>query len=524
MEAERGALRDSGLFSRIDSTPDMITNSTLEVMKTRLDNLHRVKASETVVAYIAAYAMVDGTGDIQILASDSDPFTLKTLLPLRTVLTAMRQCRARHKLLVLDIMHSSTYPFDLGGTPDGVADLIRKELQSEKDPGVPNDPTLLVLTACSPGQAGLWSESLGESAFGHFFHSAFTDPQADPDHSKTISVKELATYLAERVDRWANQFRGVGQRPYLMGTAPDFVLTSLIANEPGAEPKLAVKDEAAKSEKTAEKQKTAEGKQAAAAEKGGPTPDDKDAPRSKDGAKLAGVEGKQSADLDQPGYPPELKTGWELREAWWKGKRNGEFPGAAAPRVFRRLEATLLRAEQSWRGSHDPRSVESDLKQTLSRLRGFMDQASTLPRPEVRSAGQAKAFGLQADGELAAKLRNLLETQRRLARSPDPQLEAAQKKAVGEMLAVVKAKPNPPLELAIALVEAAENQRLDVGAVKFLDGILGEGALRLDILELRIIRDLAQRQNMDCRVMDKDSRTSNLIFIISHPVKSYEKI
>ena len=493
MEAEREALRDLGLFSRIDSSPDMITNSTLEVVKTRLDNLHRVKTGESVVAYIAAYAMVDGTGDVQILASDSDPFTLKTLLPLRTVLTAMRQCRAKHKLLVLDIMHSSNYPFDLGGTPDGVADLIRKELQSEKDPGQPFDPTLLVLTACSPGQAGLWSESLGESAFGHFFHTAFTDPQADTDHSRTISVKELATYLAERVDRWANQFRAVGQRPYLMGIAPDFDLASLVGNDQGAEPRLAVKDLASKSEKAAEKEKTAEGKQLSTTEKGGATPDDKNAPGSKDEAKLAGAESKQAADSEQTGYPRELKTGWDLRQAWWKGKRNGEFPGAAAPRVFRRLEATLLRAEQSWRGSHDPQSVGADLKQSLSQLRGLMDRDSTLRRPEVRSAGQAKAFGLEGDGELAAKVRILLETQRRLARSPDPQLEAAQKKAVGEFLAGVKARPNPSLELAMALVEGSENERLDVGAVRFLDGILSEGAFRLDILELRILRDLAQR-------------------------------
>ena len=108
-----------------------------------------------------------------------------------------------------------------------------------------------------------------------------------------------------------------------------------------------------------------------------------------------------------------------------------------------------------------------------------MDRDSTLRRPEVRSAGQAKAFGLEGDGELAAKVRILLETQRRLARSPDPQLEAAQKKAVGEFLAEVKARPNPSLELAMALVEGSENERLDVGAVRFLDGILSELAFGL---------------------------------------------
>ena len=38
------------------------------------------------------------------------------------------------------------------------------------------------------------------------------------------------------------------------------------------------------------------------------------------------------------------------------------------------------------------------------------------------------------------------------------------------------------------------------------------------------IHDLARRHDMDCRILDATSRTSNLIFIISHSVKSYEKV
>jgi len=38
------------------------------------------------------------------------------------------------------------------------------------------------------------------------------------------------------------------------------------------------------------------------------------------------------------------------------------------------------------------------------------------------------------------------------------------------------------------------------------------------------IIDLAKRQNMECRILDKASRTSNRIFIISHTAKSYEKV
>jgi hypothetical protein len=238
MENERAALQETGLFPNVDSAEDPTWNSTLEVMKTRLDKLTRLKTGQGVVVYIAAYAMVSRAGDVQILAFDSDPYNPNTLLPLRTVLTRLKACPERHKLLVIDIMKASSYPFDLGGTPDGVADLIRKELEDQKDSERLVDPGLLVLVACSAGQVGLWSESLHESIFGHFFRAAFADPQADSiNRNGTISVKELAAYLAEKVDRWAIQYRGARQQPYLVGKAEDFELASLTPGPPGARTK-----------------------------------------------------------------------------------------------------------------------------------------------------------------------------------------------------------------------------------------------------------------------------------------------
>ena len=46
----------------------------------------------------------------------------------------------------------------------------------------------------------------------------------------------------------------------------------------------------------------------------------------------------------------------------------------------------------------------------------------------------------------------------------------------------------------------------------------------LHFLSGKTIRNLAQQQNMDCRVLDMKSRTSNLIFVISRSLKSYEKV
>jgi uncharacterized protein len=46
----------------------------------------------------------------------------------------------------------------------------------------------------------------------------------------------------------------------------------------------------------------------------------------------------------------------------------------------------------------------------------------------------------------------------------------------------------------------------------------------LHFLSGKTIVELARRHNMDCRILDGTSRTSNCIFVISHPVNIYEKV
>jgi hypothetical protein len=46
----------------------------------------------------------------------------------------------------------------------------------------------------------------------------------------------------------------------------------------------------------------------------------------------------------------------------------------------------------------------------------------------------------------------------------------------------------------------------------------------LHFLSGNTIRELARHHDMDCRILDGRDRTSNLIFVISHPAKSYEKV
>lgn len=488
MERERSALQEAGVFPSVDSTEDPTWNSTLEVMKTRLDNLKGLKTGKGVVVYIAAYAMVNRAGDVQILAFDSDPYSSNTLLPLRTVLTRIKDCPERHKLLVLDIMKSAPYPFDVGGTPDGVADLIRKELQAQKDSEQLVDPNLLVLVACSPGQYGLWSESTHESIFGHFFREAFADPQADViNRNGAISVRELAAYVTDKVDRWAIQYRGVRQQPYLAGKAEDFELASLKPSPAGGQTKSAEREIPGAEGKAVEKGKTPEQGKIAA------EPSDKLA--GKEAAGPATEKSASAAESLRSDYPEWLSKGWEIRQSWWQEKGKEDFPGAAAPRVFRRLEATLLRAEQEWRGGRDRQLLKDEFSPVLGELQVRMERAGKIPRPQViRSVGQARAFGWEADRSLVAKLRNLIETQRTLGAAADPKLvEAAQKKAIDEFLAALKTKPNPALDLAGTIVEATQDQRLDAGTITFLDSIVSASKVGRDVIELRLLRDLAQR-------------------------------
>src|SRR5205085_3985611 len=65
-------------------------------------------------------------------------------------------------------------------------------------------------------------------------------------------------------------------------------------------------------------------------------------------------------------YPKWLADGWNERDEWLAGHLE-----RVAPRIFRQLEETMLRAEQRWLGGADPTTVERELKEDLTRLRKF---------------------------------------------------------------------------------------------------------------------------------------------------------
>ena len=127
-------------------------------MQKRLEDLAGRRRDEAVVVYLSAYAIVDHDKKIQIMAADSSPYEVKTQLSLSWVLDRLKDCPAKNKLLVLDIMRGMIDPRDVGGTADGVGDLVAQELQDSADPGRLNDPDLMVIAACGPGQSNTLNE------------------------------------------------------------------------------------------------------------------------------------------------------------------------------------------------------------------------------------------------------------------------------------------------------------------------------------------------------------------------------
>jgi hypothetical protein len=123
-----------------------------------------------------------------------------------------------------------------------------------------------------------------------------------------------------------------------------------------------------------------------------------------------------------PAYPRWLAEAWGRRGAWW---RDGSH--RAAPRLFRRWEAALLRAEHGWRMGADPQRLLDGLRSEFPALTAGAADAPP-PRldriePKFRPAGPEtpRSIGL-AEG---------------LGRKPDPAL-------VEPVLAWLMQLRNPP--------------------------------------------------------------------------------
>ena len=135
---------------------------------------------------------------------------------------------------------------------------------------------------------------------------------------------------------------------------------------------------------------------------------------------------------------------------------------------------------------------------------------SKFEAPPWRSVGQARAFGQTVDPAIVKGLKALFE----LRRKPDPstppdkieeQLGVATKAFLGTL------KDKTGLDLAKAIVEATAGERLDPKMVSLLDAVVRDSKLPLDVVELRMLRQLAARAKV-VGDRDWDDETARIIW------------
>ncbi|HYT93675.1 MAG TPA: hypothetical protein VEL76_33460, partial [Gemmataceae bacterium] len=336
---DREALQQGRFFPRWRSPGPAFTDRYL--LARDLLGLRQLESHETVVVHLTAQALRDDKGNVVVLPADADPDHLQSGLPLRDILQALRDCPAQHKLLILDIMRPFTDP-RLGALTDDIAAGAAAEVQAL------DDPSLLVLCACAPGQVSLASEAMGRSVFSFYLEEGlrgWADGYGEGKRDGHISARELAAFVRARVDRWAVSNRETRQTPLLLGTAPDFLLRAYDENKsPGHVEEVAVEK-----------------------------------------------------------YPKSLLTAWQKRDQM---DRDGTY--RLAPHLARRAEGLLLRAEEAWRGGLGMATIEAEYLPAFERVLGDIAKAKAMPSPEPQSLALAAALGQQPDPAFEKALTELL--------------------------------------------------------------------------------------------------------------------
>jgi hypothetical protein len=221
-------------------------------------------------------------------------------------------------------------------------------------------PSFFVLSACSRGQVSHVSEEEKLSVFGHYLERGLRGHAdgfgANGKTDGRVSVSELAEFVRQYVDRWAVQNRGGRQTPYLAGKADDFALVSF------------------------------------------------------DRKSLAATE---ETPPGEP-YPAWLSEEWKRRDQWL-----ADDSYRFAPRIFRRFEASLLRAEQRWRGGIDSARLRGDLSSSLTVHREQIEGARKLAMPKALSVGNPEGVAAKEPREAQDALRTLLKKLDAMPPKPD---------------------------------------------------------------------------------------------------------
>jgi hypothetical protein len=428
-EAERAALLEIGWPEK-----DGFGRQELTLLRDELKSLEK-RSRRPVVVYLRAQALVDEGGEVFLLPGDARLAEPRTWLPLRDVFGYLHACPARQKLLILDLGRPFAVP-RAGLLRTDVLEQAHKVVQQ----AVADTPHLLVLTACASGQVPYTLDDMARSAFGYYLEQGLHG-HADGYNEKhrydgRIAARELAAFVAARVDRWSRMNRPARQTPQLLASpdAGDFILTTALATDPPEE-----------------------------------------AP-------------------ERPKYPAWLNEGWRLLDEW---RANPAYRTPVAR--YRELESALLAAEQRWRGGvvgeHSPRELtesvakflrdrdqlrlaENDapprsVAEAVERSRKAREAAAVQAAKETPPAGakpEGKA-GAVSSADVVEKLRELADLNARLTSAAKPdEKDAARLTADRE--ALLKASATAPWELVQGICETAESSRPRWDQIQLWNGLL----------------------------------------------------
>lgn len=212
------------LFARFPaaSAEKAYSNQEQERFTATLKSLER-HSGQPLVVHLSGLAVVHH-GKIYILSSRAQPGEPDSNWhSLDELLDAMTRCEVKDKLLILDLGHA------VADAKCGVlADVVSTALWTKLHEYVAAKPNIgLVLVSCGRDEFSVSLEEEGATVFGYYLDEGLKGAADNPpfgNGNNWVSVQELATYVADRVNRWTLFARSTTQKPYLLGKG-DFRLT-----------------------------------------------------------------------------------------------------------------------------------------------------------------------------------------------------------------------------------------------------------------------------------------------------------
>jgi hypothetical protein len=413
--------------------------SELLVLKA-LDELTVQNPGVVVVVHFCALARSDGSG-VQVITANPGIGAPPGKVSLAKVLEAMRKCKAKHKLLLLDLARPLAEA-RLGILADDVAEQVQLELKRQDD----KEPLgFFVFTACAgQAQVAQTSEELGSSIFAHYLARGLRgeadgwNAQGDRgDHDGSISVTELAEFVRAGVERWVRQNRGTRQTPTLWGDrAQDFSMLRY----------------------------------------------DKE------------TLGQEAVTIKDVKYPDWLLTGWQLRDEWWM-----EDAFRIDPDSYRKMESILLRYEQRWRGGREEDQLKKDLAKELAPFTKLPEVPDPILPPSLfrDTEGRDKKGVRDLQRDLDTVLQHLVDKEE--PADPDEKMSRAKLLKQTRAAFAELAKKDHPLAAWLVFDTAARQADLKVKLLKFLYGLVPADPERPTYVEIAVLGRLEARakQNFD---------------------------